>query len=238
MLLLVALLAGLPAEVAAPRAARPFEVIPASAAGNVPLNPLILFADPFSEVQLVDEGAVIVPTSAATVRSDDFASLQRLVVRENLRPNTSYRLVTFFDGTAGEELSRFTTGTEADDRSPGDFSASVEGGVLTVSADEAIAVVDVSRNQGASGFLAVDADGSAEIAVSETSQTLSLVAVDFAGNASAPIDVEVEGVDPRFAGFGCAATTTAAPGSAALLLGLLALLRRKRLILRPVDDRP
>ena len=227
----LAFLAAFPAEaLAAPRAPNPFEVIPASAQGDVPLNPLILFADPFTEVQLVDEGAAVVPTSANAVRSDDFASLQRLVVRENLRPNTSYRLMTFFDGTAGDELSRFTTGEEADDRSPGEFTATVEGGVLTVSADEAIAVVDVRRNQGSSGFLAISAEGTAEIATSETSQTLSLVAVDFAGNASAPIDVEVEGFNPGLAGFGCAATTTAAPGSAALLLGLLALLRRKRIV--------
>lgn len=232
-----AFLAVLPAEVAAPRAPLPFDVIPASAQGDVPLNPLILFADPFVEVQLVDDGAVIAPTSAATVRSDDFASLQRLVVRENLRPNTSYRLVTLFDGAAGEEISRFTTGDEADDEAPGDFTASVSGSVLTVSADEAIAVVDVRRNQGSSGFLAVGEDGTAEIAVSETNQTLSLTAIDFAGNASAPIDVEVAGIDPRFAGFGCASTENDAP-AAALVLGLLALLGRKRLILRPVDDRP
>lgn len=211
MLSFCAFLALAAADVALPTSS----TLPALQAGNVPLNPLILVLDPFVEnVQLVDDGAAIVPTTSVTGSDPNFNPLRRILPGELLRPQTRYRVIAPDASLA--DLADFTTGDVADDETPVDVELAFDAGILSVDASEDIAVADVRIDQGASQLLVLD-NGSGDLSsVVSGEVVLSVVALDFAGNAAVPAEIAVKG------GCGAAPATSWLP----LLAGLLLLRRR------------
>lgn len=222
-LIALAFVAAAPAE-ALDRAAIDVEAIPAPGRGGVPLNPLILLPDPFVEVQLVDDGAAIVETTTSTAASQG-VSLLRVFATEALRPQTHYRLT---DGN-GTELTNFTTGDTGDDDAPAAPTVSFENDTLFVRSDEDVAVADVRVDGGASVFVVFGGDDqSAFFANGNASASITVVALDFAGNTSDPTEAVVDMSFPTANPWpfdGCAATP---PSTLAPVAALLLLLRRRR----------
>lgn len=213
--LVTLLLTAAAADVAPP----PSSELPPNFSAGAPLNPMILVFDPFVETTLSDAGAAIVPTTNALVSDNNFNSLRRVLPSELLRPQTTYGV----DTVDGQGLLSFTTGDAADDVTPGDVSASYANDVLHVEADEAVVVADVRFDGGTSFFAFLDESGDATVfdaTGTGGTHSLSIVALDAAGNASAPVEVEAD------FGFGssCCAQAPQLPAALALLL----LLRRPR----------
>lgn len=215
-------------------AAVPVEVqraplLPSSGASDVLLNPLIVAQDTGVEVQIVDDGGAIVPTSSTLVVDNNFFTLRRALVGEPLRPQTRYRLMSIGNEaeTVAEsevELNSFTTGDDSDDVTPDDVEVAFQDDVLHVEADEAIAVADLRVDSGTSVFVFLDENGDARFTGNPGAATLSVVALDFAGNAAAPVEVDVTfPIVP-----GCCAQTSPSSSALAALLLLLLLRRRTR----------
>jgi hypothetical protein len=222
--LVLAFSAGAAAEVLGPT---PFGAIPPPGRGEVPLNPLILVPDPFTEVRVVDDGAAIVATSDTTATGQDFSALRRVLVGEPLRPQTHYRVISVVGegdaATEQQQLTDFTTGDASDDDAPADPDVSFANGVLHAESDEAIAVLDVRQNQGPSTLAQPTSDGT--VILSGSGQvTLSVVALDFAGNPSEP--VEVDGAFQLIPGCCAQASPSTTATTTAGLLALLLLRRR------------
>jgi hypothetical protein len=156
--------------------------------------------------------------------------VQRLHCAEDLRPETHYRVVGRFpNDTSGEseELTSFTTGDDLDTVSPADVEASVdERGLLSVSADEVIAVLDVSIDRGASSFFPIDRNGQLALPL-QADANLSFVALDFAGNASEPFTLKAEIDESLFNPSPCGCSEMPSVLPMALWLTLLALPSRR-----------
>lgn len=197
--------------------------VPAPGRADVPLNPLILVQNNgLFEVVVVDDGAAIVPSSSTAVADAAFNSLSRVSLSEDLRPQTTYRvLLRETVNDAGDEVTSFVTGDAVDDTAPGDFDASVEGNVLAVDADEELAVVDVRIGAGTSQLYPLT-DQQTQVFASQ-STTVTVVGLDFAGNTTDPVDVAVTGV-----GCGACASSSSSPSSLAPWAALLLLLSRRR----------
>ncbi len=229
MLIVVLVSALVAAEVALPAPS----VLPPDQSSGAPLNPMIVVLDPFVETELKDDGAAIVPTSNALVSDVNFNSLRRVLPGELLRAQTTYTLSTIDQQT----LLTFTTGDAADDSGPGDASASWKDNVLHVEADEDVVVADVRFDGGTSSFAVLDGSGNANVVDPSGTggrHTLSIVALDAAGNASAPVELDVE------FGFGstcCAQASPVPAGGLALLLLLIPRVRARRVKSRSVSFR-
>ncbi len=222
LLHVVAFVVALPAQV------EPLPAIPASGLGGVPTNPLILVDGQRGfTLELVDDGGAIAPTTTTTVNGSA-GQLQRVSVTSELLPQTRYTLQEVFDDAVPLVVTSFTTGDGADDVAPPApevTAEAIEGAQSAVLTIVAAADVDVvSVGQGGGSYFDVLDDGGDIIVSGQNDVTFSIVAVDHAGNPSAPTDIDVTFSDPAIAG--CAALPPSTPG----LLALALLLWRRRRI--------
>lgn len=192
--------------------------VPSDGRVGVPTNPLILVVDVSggqTSVSVQDDGAAIAPTTASEVSGNVELSgrLLRLTLAEDLRPQTHYRLVGV-EGVSVEGFSEFTTGDGPDDVVPGDVDAFVDNaGVLFVSADEDLVVLDVSVD-GAPPQLLPWLEEGTQLPLLEDASVV-VTAIDAAGNSADPVNVDA------VVRAGCCATTTSSPWWALTALGLL-----------------
>ena len=204
--------------------------VPAAGSDDVPTDVVIVVDDPGADLDLVDDDGALVAVDRAAAVGDDFVPLVRVLPLVELLPQTHYTLFAVDVDEAGVRarsdpaLTDFTTGDGPDDEAPVvDVSiVSVEGdrATLGVSGADDVVFVDVRENRRSSRLLPV-VDGRVDvIAVSGAADVvLSVVAVDAAGNASAPVDVDVHfDVDPpccKTDGGGCASSSSSTSTSVA-----------------------
>lgn len=199
--------------------------VPAPGRDAVPRNPLIVVDDTVNAVELVDEDRAVVACDSVLVTGDQLVPVRRLVPTTTLRAQTTYTVSARVDGVPAE-LTRFTTGDDVDDDAPDVPVVFRDDDGLTVWSNEPLPIADLRVEQGSQVFLHLDDDGHVPfLLVGDRELQMTVVALDAAGNTSAPVDVDDPDPVKHGDGGGCAST----PASAgAPIAALLLVLRRRR----------